>query len=116
MLINIYNILKNIYIFLFFGGGGATLTLESGTVAQISVQANNVNNPYPHKENKTLHMTKRPIYSENKAPLCIFFMGVDKRIFLPLPCGRPNTMRTTSTLLKNLNHHDENPAPPRPGD
>ena len=28
-----------------------------------------------------------------------------------------SAMRKTSTLLKNLNHHDKNPAPPpRPGE
>ena len=41
-------------------------------------------------------------------------MGVDERIFLPLPSERPNALRKTSTLLKNLNHHDKNPAPPPP--
>ena len=87
------------------GGGGNSNTRIWNSCSNFRT-ANNVNNPYPHKENTILPMAKRPTYSENKAPLYIFFMGVDKRIFLPLPCGRPNTMRTTSTLLKNLNHHD----------
>ena len=52
-----------------------------------------------------------PLYS-------FFFIGVDERIFLPLLCERPNAMRKTSTLLKNLNNYDKNPAPPppRPGE
>ena len=41
-------------------------------------------------------------------------MGVDERILLPLPSERPNAMRKISTLLKNLNHRDKNPAPPPP--